>query len=98
MQNFAADQVKMVGPKDWTYEYVNDKDTVTELLNSGYALLPLVRCFRCGRLLEENEMTIDRVEPGAMGGRYTRDNIRPCCSWDNESAGGILGNERKRNG
>ena len=41
--------------------------------------LPLVRCYRCGDLLSEKEMTIDRVKPGHKGGRYTRDNIRPAC-------------------
>lgn len=98
LANFAADQVKVVAENGkWTHEFVDDHDTIDELQASGYSFVPLVRCFRCGLLLEESTMTIDRIEPGAMGGRYTRDNIRPCCSDCNESTGGKLGNERKRN-
>lgn len=38
------------------------------------------RCFRCGRLLTLLTLTVDRINPGAFGGKYRRDNIRPSCS------------------
>lgn len=48
----------------------------------GYA-----RCFRCGCLLTEATLTIDRIVPGKHGGRYVRNNIRPCCTWCNVETG-----------
>ncbi|MGH3475336.1 MAG: HNH endonuclease [Nocardioidaceae bacterium] len=41
--------------------------------------IPLVRCYRCGDLMSEKEMTIDRIIPGHKGGTYRRNNIRPAC-------------------
>ena len=46
-----------------------------------------VRCYRCGDLLNDDTLTIDRIKPGCRGGRYTRDNIRPCCGTCNSSTG-----------
>lgn len=45
-------------------------------------------CFSCGTRLGSETLTVDRIVPGALGGRYTRDNIRPAChkcnvgAWD----------------
>jgi 5-methylcytosine-specific restriction endonuclease McrA len=36
-------------------------------------------CYRCGVVLDDSTITVDRVVPGVAGGRYTRDNIRPAC-------------------
>jgi 5-methylcytosine-specific restriction endonuclease McrA len=41
--------------------------------------VPCVRCYRCGDLMAEDELTVDRIVPGHKGGRYVRDNIRPAC-------------------
>ena len=49
-----------------------------------------VRCYRCGSLLEEKTLTVDRIVPGCFGGRYNRENTRPCCSKCNSSTGGAL--------
>lgn len=38
-----------------------------------------VRCFRCGTLCTWETVEIDRIKPGCEGGKYTRNNIRPCC-------------------
>lgn len=46
-----------------------------------------VRCYRCGCLLDWYTVTIDRIKPGAKGGRYVRGNIRPACAFDNSSTG-----------
>jgi len=38
-----------------------------------------VRCYRCGIMLNEERLTVDRIVPGNKGGRYVRGNIRPAC-------------------
>lgn len=38
-----------------------------------------VRCYRCGLLLTEATLTVDRIVPGKKGGKYVRSNIRPSC-------------------
>lgn len=37
------------------------------------------RCYRCGTLLSAATITVDRIVPGARGGKYVRNNIRPAC-------------------
>lgn len=50
----------------------------------------LVRCFRCGKTCSWDEVEVDWIKPGCDGGRYTRNNIRPCCprcnTWLGEQA------------
>ena len=48
------------------------------------------RCYRCGRLLDETTLTVDRIVPGCLGGKYVRSNIRPACSRCNSETGGAL--------
>lgn len=48
------------------------------------------RCYRCGVVLREATLTIDRIVPGCLGGRYTRDNIRPACLRCNSQTGVLL--------
>lgn len=48
------------------------------------------RCYRCGRLLTERTLTVDRILPGCLGGRYHRANIRPACGRCNSELGGRL--------
>lgn len=55
---------------------------------------PACRCYRCGRLLDAETVTVDRIKPGCEGGTYRRDNIRPACSTCNEDTGRALGNAR----
>jgi len=45
-------------------------------------------CWRCGKLLREGTLTVDRIIPGCRGGKYTRNNIRPACSGCNSETGG----------
>ena len=45
------------------------------------------RCYRCGVLLGVEAITIDRIVPGALGGRYVRENIRPACAFCNSATG-----------
>lgn len=38
------------------------------------------RCYACGALLDIDTVTVDRIIPGAKGGRYVDENCRPACS------------------
>lgn len=57
-------------------------------------LVPTARCYRCGILLHDGTITVDRIIPGAHGGTYRRNNIRPACAKDNSSTGAPI--RRKR--
>lgn len=50
----------------------------------------MCRCYRCGRLLTEESVTVDRIVPGCLGGKYVRENIRPACGGCNSETGGGL--------
>lgn len=54
------------------------------------------RCYRCGSLLTTDTVTVDRIVPGALGGTYRRNNIRPSCQPCASYTGAVLGNDRKR--
>ena len=54
-----------------------------------------VRCYRCSTELTVDTVTSDRIVPGAEGGTYRRDNIRPACGPCNTSTGGALGAARR---
>jgi 5-methylcytosine-specific restriction endonuclease McrA len=45
------------------------------------------RCYRCGRILVLDTLTVDRIKPGSKGGRYMRGNIRPACAQCNSATG-----------
>lgn len=60
--------------------------------------IPACRCYRCGKLLTEETLTVDRIKPGCKGGTYRRDNIRPACAKDNEETGRSLIGHAKRGG
>jgi hypothetical protein len=72
VKTFAADVTPWTGA---TY----DPDTDAEL---GYC-----RCFRCGKLLNVETVTADRIVPGCKGGTYRRNNIRPACMGCNRAIG-----------
>lgn len=52
--------------------------------------VPTCRCYRCGELLTEATVTVDRIVPGCRGGRYVRGNIRPACAHCNSETGGAV--------
>lgn len=55
-----------------------------------------VPCAFCGAILTTETVTADRYPiPGADGGTYRRDNIRPACLPCNMSDGGKLGARRR---
>ncbi len=47
------------------------------------------RCYRCGKLLRVETVTVDRIVPGCRGGTYRRNNIRPACSRCNTVTGAV---------
>lgn len=51
---------------------------------------PACRCYRCGKLLTVDTVTVDRIIPGCQGGTYRRNNIRPACGACNSETGGSL--------
>lgn len=54
-------------------------------LGTGF---PVCRCYRCGCLLDDSTVTVDRIKPGCQGGTYRRQNIRPACGPCNSETGG----------
>lgn len=59
-----------------------------------YDLLATCRCYRCGCLLVDGTLTVDRIIPGCQGGTYRRDNIRPACGTCNSETGGSTRGKR----
>lgn len=51
---------------------------------------PACRCYRCGELLTESTVTVDRIVPGCRGGTYRRNNIRPACLQCNITTGAVM--------
>lgn len=51
---------------------------------------PACRCYRCGKLLTVDTVTVDRIIPGCKGGTYRRTNIRPACGLCNSETGGSV--------
>lgn len=68
-------------------------DLYPEPLGEG---VPTCRCYRCGRLLTIETVTVDRIIPGCQGGTYRRNNIRPACSACNSETGGRTRRKAKR--
>lgn len=67
-----------------TYDYVASAEEV-----------PTCRCYRCGKLLWFETLTVDRIIPGCKGGKYVRNNIRPACAGCNSETGGPLANGKE---
>jgi 5-methylcytosine-specific restriction endonuclease McrA len=91
--------------REWLVEtYRANEDVVLIDADGNYlmaddglvAMFPACRCYRCGRLLTVETVTVDRIIPGCLGGTYRRDNIRPACETCNSSTGGALGATRKK--
>lgn len=54
-------------------------------------------CYRCGTMLDDGTLTVDRITPGCEGGSYfDKANIRPACGPCNSETGGALGAARRR--
>ncbi len=76
--------------REWLLEHYR-ADVDVDLRGLGIALgmgAPACRCYRCGRLLAQDALTVDRIIPGCQGGTYRRTNIRPACGPCNSETGG----------
>lgn len=95
MENFAADMSKVTitvdedgrpghsGDRGPWVEYTRGPESLVQLQASwgrSCVVEPCVRCYRCGRLLTIETLTVDRIIPFCRGGTYRRNNIRPACS------------------
>lgn len=58
-------------------------------------IVPACRCYRCGKLLSFDTLTVDRIVPGCLGGTYRRTNIRPACGSCNSITGNTLQADRR---
>lgn len=77
VQTYRADADVIVIP-------FNPPVTTATLVGMGE---PACRCYRCGKLLTVDTLTVDRIVPGCQGGTYARSNIRPACGTCNSSTG-----------
>jgi len=74
------------------------------VLTYGWPEVGLVLCYLCGVPLLQDEdpdapgqsVTVDRIVPGCLGGRYVRGNIRPSCIRCASETGGEIAAERRR--
>lgn len=76
-----------------------DERRYPRTVETGVALgagVPACRCYRCGKLLTIDTVTVDRIVPGCKGGTYRRNNIRPSCSDCANKTGGHLRAEQIR--
>jgi 5-methylcytosine-specific restriction endonuclease McrA len=83
--------------REWLVQtYRADADVIVLTMREGVELRldtllghgqPACRCYRCGRLLTVDTVTVDRIIPGCRGGTYRRDNIRPACGPCNSTTG-----------
>lgn len=71
---------------------VKDRARRRAFLLNTYAsdVTGFTRCYRCGVLMGERELTVDRIVPGAQGGTYRRENVRPACGPCNSITGGAV--------
>lgn len=82
---------KPVGAPTWTTRSFGDGSSLVRLQEQWGRIakaLPACRCYRCGRLLTVDTVTVDRIIPGCKGGTYRRNNIRPACGPCNSETGG----------
>jgi hypothetical protein len=80
--------------REWLVETFRADRDALGAFSAGDAPLgrgvPACRCYRCGRLLTVEIVTVDRIVPGCKGGTYRRGNIRPACASCNSETGGGL--------
>lgn len=77
-------------------EFSNPREVPVSALDVyGEDAIQCCRCFRCGKPLTFETMTVDRIKPGCQGGTYARTNIRPACSDCNEKTGGATRRKSK---
>lgn len=79
IETYAADYAIAI-PARFTVELVIPVDRIDQYRLDGDTVHRCCRCYRCGKLLTLETVTVDRIVPGCKGGTYRRNNIRPSCS------------------
>jgi hypothetical protein len=89
---------RLAGPSIRGTSNANDRGSATDRRRRKQFLLDThgngttAPCAFCGRALTFETVTVDRFPtPGRLGGRYTRDNIRPACGPCNSEDQGRAG-------
>lgn len=77
-------------PLDWWKSQVGKKPIASLGVVISVMEVPTCRCYRCGKLLWDGTLTVDRIVPGAQGGSYRRTNIRPACASCNSITGATV--------
>ena len=79
LETYAADCAIAV-PARFKVELIIPLSAVEQYRADGDTIHQCCRCYRCGKLLTLETLTVDRIIPGCKGGTYRRNNIRPSCS------------------
>lgn len=96
LKTYAAD-VALVLVQGFHSPHVIPLSAVPVYEAAGDTVHQCCRCFRCGKLLTIETLTVDRIIPGCQGGTYRRNNIRPSCSDCANKQGAELRAETARN-
>lgn len=94
IDNYAADCAIAI-PARFTCELVIPVSHIVQYQEYGDSVYRCCRCYRCGKLLTVDTVTVDRIVPGCKGGTYARNNIRPACGGCNSETGGATRRVRK---
>lgn len=84
LQAAFVERLESASPLDWTADV------------ESWVVLATCRCYRCGGLLTDETVTVDRILPGCKGGTYRRENIRPACGTCNSETGGALASRPRK--
>lgn len=95
LETYAADVVLAI-PARFKVEIPIQRRLIEQYRQDGDTIVECCRCYRCGRLLTLETLTVDRIIPGCKGGTYRRSNIRPSCSKCANETGVILSAETRK--
>src|SRR5690606_17648869 len=79
LETYAAD-VAIAIPARCRVELIVPVSKIEQYQLDGDTIHRCCRCYRCGKLLTLESLTVDRIIPGCKRGTYRRNNIRPSCS------------------
>lgn len=79
LKTYAADSAIAI-PARFRVELIIPVSKIDQYRLDGDTVMECCRCYRCGKLLTIETVTVDRIIPGCEGGTYRRNNIRPSCS------------------
>jgi 5-methylcytosine-specific restriction endonuclease McrA len=77
-------------PLAWWESQIGKRPVLIHGVVVSVTAVATCRCYRCGTLLHDGTLTVDRIIPGCHGGTYRRTNIRPACGGCNSETGAPL--------